>query len=50
MRLPLKQIGFFVVGIFALIVGLETISNNSKNPAALKRDKDNKGTKTNKSV
>lgn len=29
-RLPIKQIAFFVVGIFALIVGLETISKNSK--------------------
>lgn len=29
-QLPLKQIGFFVVGIFALIVGIETIAKNSK--------------------
>jgi hypothetical protein len=50
LRLPLKQIGFFAVGIFALIVGLETISKNSKNKGALKKDRDNGGTKTNKSV
>lgn len=37
-RLPFKQIGLFVAGIFALIVGLETIFNNSK----LKRIKTNK--------
>jgi hypothetical protein len=49
-RLPLKQIGFFVVGIFALIIGLETISKNCKNQGALKKDKDNGSTKTNKSV
>lgn len=28
--LPLKQIGFFVVGVFALFVGIETIAKNSK--------------------
>lgn len=29
-QLPLKQIGFFVVGIFALIVGIETIAKNCR--------------------
>lgn len=30
MRLPFKQIGFFVAGIFVLIVGVETIAKNFK--------------------
>lgn len=49
-RLPLKQIGFFAVGIFALIVGLETISKNFKIQKILKKDKDNGVTKTNKTM
>ena len=36
--LPLRQIGFFVVGIFALIVGIETIVKNSKKRITFKKD------------
>lgn len=32
--LPLKQIGFFVLGLFALFVGIETIARNSKKRTA----------------
>jgi hypothetical protein len=49
-RLPLKQIGFFVMGIFALIVGLETISKYYKTKTTLRKGKANGGTKTNNPV